>query len=182
MDPEFEEISTEQLVLDYQQGKVPFNPILSRFTGMIYRLSQNYVPGYSAEDLRQELAMYLYDAAIRFSPSREAKFSTLAYERLTTRIAWLRRRQSNQKRGRDIVLNSYESLLESGFDQPDLRDELSTVEILEGIELEHRERVIVSMVLEGHMNKDIAEMIGLTATRVTQILRGLQPKFYFLKG
>lgn len=178
----FNELSSEELILQYQQGQAQFEHVLQRHLPIIISKSKQWVPGnYTFEDVFQDLVARLDHCAKRWNPDTDSKFITYLFKGLDNAVSWIFRKQNSENRIANNMADSYEFSLENGYDEVAPEDvDKQIFEILESVKLSERERVCVEMVIEGHQNKDIAKHFNLSPNRIGQILRDLAPKFQFL--
>lgn len=179
----FNDLSNEELVVLYRSGEVSFEKILSRYLGLIIAKSKQWVPGnYSFQDLFQDLVERFKRTIDRWDPKTgDEKLITYIYKSLDNTVCWRFRKENSENRKLHNEAESYELSLENGYDEiaPENMDK-QVVDLLANINLSDRERVCVNMIIEGHRNVDIAETLDLSPNRISQILKGLAPKFQFL--
>lgn len=135
------------------------------------------------EDLKSAAYLGLVEAANRFDSKFDVAFSTFAYPRIFGAIHDYLREQGWFKRGDLTPVMS----LDSAFDNQDcvLRDTIpskpndNTKENLEAITLglDDQDKAIISYYfVEEYSMKEIGEIIGISESRVSQLLKSCKSK------
>jgi len=186
-DDPFPTTPNDDIVIKFRNGEIGFNPVLLRYHNLLLKRSQSYVAGYTQEELYQEMAFQMYKAIFLWNES-DGSFMTYLYKVLDNVIKWRVRHESGTDKGRanHKDIESYEFLVENGLDfeaewtswgESELR---SQAELIGSVELNPQEKVCVELLFEGKSKAEIAIMLNLTRTRITQIFRGMGHKFSFL--
>lgn len=142
------------------------------------------------DDLEQWGLIGLMEAARRFDPDRDVRFTTFAGRRIHGAMVdgirsmdWAPRLSRN--RGEKITkLVSLETIIADGKNPVSLEDTLESHEpqpgrdaenadevgnLLRGLRKHHRE-IFETYYVQDHSSKDLAESLGLTQSRIFQIL------------
>jgi RNA polymerase sigma factor (sigma-70 family) len=178
----YQDTKPDDIVRDYLAGKCSFDYVLRAYKGLLIKKSESYIPGYTGDEVFQELALRTELATHLWDPNNGTQFITYLYKALDNHLRKLYREETqfDKRRLNSIEMDSYEQLIEDGYDQVDYNPELSLVELVEGIPLSPQERICVELAYEGYQNVDIAKALGLTKGRITTIIQGLRSRFQFL--
>lgn len=185
----YPDLSNERVIELYIIGSCSFDQVLIRYQKLLIKKSQKYIPGYSSDDVFQELVIKLSYCCSNYDG--RVKFITYLYTCLDNHLSWLYRREmghDNKKANhgdpdRDTQTQSYDFMVDNGYDTEIpwsthcQEEEIKIMEILNSVELTGREKICVDMVFEGRQNKEIAKILNISGTRVKQILGDLRPRF-----
>jgi len=176
----------EDIVSSFQKGEIPFEEVIKQYWRVILDRSKIWIPGYSEEDIFQELLIKLHHCCLRWDSTKGVKFITYLYKSLNTHILHLRRKSLRDRRKANNDSMSIDFLLEEvegdstelGKNKITLTIEEESFDIIEIMEtdLTNNERVCIEMIFEGSRYSDIADKLDLSRVRISQIVRGLKPK------
>jgi RNA polymerase sigma factor (sigma-70 family) len=178
-------LTNEEIVMMYQRQECTFEDVLIRYNDLLLSKSRTWVPGYDQEDLYQELASRLFHCLSRWSTDKDVAFMTYLYDGLSNQIAWIVRKQwqSDKRKANYDNVASYNVMVDNGFDTPVDSPDFEEAELkalINSVDLSENEQICVQLKFEGLKNKEIAAQLGVSGTRVSQIFKGLKPKFEFL--
>lgn len=160
----------ESTTLAEEQAR--FEALVSENLGIVYKIAHAYVR--DAED-RRDLAQQIVTEAWRsfpdFDPSR--KFSTWMY-RIALNVAISHHRSATV---RARVMSPFDGALETlpGPQTPDADDRLRELHrVIDA--LDDFSRALVLLYLEGHDQREMADILGLTETNVSTRLSRLRQR------
>jgi RNA polymerase sigma factor (sigma-70 family) len=182
----FPHLEDEEVVKLYQQGKCSFTQVLMRYYRIILGQCNRQVPGYTSDEVYQELSIKMLKACKRWDEGRSIKFSTYLTYLLNQHIRKLIREELHydNRRLNNQANDSIEELL--GLEALDMdnpwtpwceEEQKSLIEYLEGVPLTKREKVCVELVFEGYRKSEIAKILNLSRGMITKILQGLRSYF-----
>lgn len=176
--------TNEFVVNQYRAKQCSFDQVLIRYHYLLVKESLDPMPGMDQEDVYQELVMKLLKCCDKWDPYLGVSFSTYITEACINHKKSILRKQLNAKRGGTFTKTvSLEELL---FDEDGTRNHINEpsvdfivpVEVvLIGLPITDRERQYVIPLMKGLSLGEIAEKLGVTRTRVTQVLRGIGKRF-----
>ena len=178
----------EDIIEKFMCGEADFGIVLGQYGGTLLEKSRSFVPGYSNEELLQELIIKTFITVSKWDKQESTKFSTYLYHALENHLNYLRRRESTAVRFANHNALSLEHIQErnneredySWVDPPSYETPLLFEELIPENILTDRERICVEMIFEGHGNNEIAERLNLSRVRISQIIKSLRPKLNFL--
>ena len=150
-----------------------FEALLARHRGIIFKVANTYCrDAEDRRDLAQEICTQAWRAFPRFDPARS--FSTWMY-RIALNVAISHRRSAGY-RERHVAPMDASALAEipdrSAHESDDRVRELRRVID----QLDDLNRALVLLYLEGHGNREIAEVLGITETNVSTKLNRLRQR------
>lgn len=161
-------ISVEQNTINFQshnetlsvKKETLFNQIVSEYQEKIYRICYGYLYDKEyAQDCFQEILINIWKSLDKFR--NESALSTYLYRiAVNTTISFNKKQKSKWKRTEEINTNTFEPTgkEEESEQLLKLRKAIS--------ELENEQKILITMVLEGISNKEIAEIVGMTPNNV----------------
>lgn len=165
-----------------EQKKDIFLDIIERHKGIIYKITNAYCKDeIDRQDLIQEIIIQIWLSLDKYN--KEYKLTTWLYRiALNTSISFYRKNKIRNENGTRLtpILESYLVADEPYRENPDLV-------ILQGFihELKEIDKALILLYLDGLSQKEIAAIIGITATNVgsklSRIKRKLRQKFQSLK-
>ncbi len=180
----YPECTNEEVVLKFKEGLIPFEQVLLRYYKLLLKKSDIWVPGYTREELFQELSICLLNCCKAWSNDSKDKFVTYLYNAINNYIAWIMRKQGrcNKRKINYTEMASYEVMVENGYDAPHPGnfDDFELKAVIDMMSLEEKERICVNLLYEGHRKSEIAVRLGLTKYQLIQLINKLKPKFKFL--
>jgi RNA polymerase sigma factor (sigma-70 family) len=190
-----EDLSGEEVVKKFLDGECDFQLVLAKYSNLLFnKAHKQYVPGYNAEELFQELMVKTFITCKKWDKQENTKFGTYLFHALDNHLNYLRRREgaavrtlNHESVSYDILLDQNDDRTTGGFfekqygklpsyEMPTLFCDL----IEDDAPLSVRERICVEMIFEGHGNNEIAERLSLSRVRISQIVKSLRPKLNFL--
>jgi RNA polymerase sigma-70 factor (ECF subfamily) len=152
-----------------------FSELLERHRGIVLKVARAYGrTSWDREDLAQEIATQLWRAFPTFDPAR--KFSTWMY-RIALNIA-ISFARSDGRRSRNTV-----PFDEEAHDAPDPAaadpEDDERLRLLRSFidRLDDLNRALLLLYLDDHSHRDIAEVLGISATNVATKIGRLKQRF-----
>lgn len=161
----------EAAAVAYQQGdEQAFNRLVRELQADLhYRSSSAYVPGYSPEDLQQELLLMLMLAARRFKPEKGVRFRTYFSRFCDRHIKDLRKTQDYITKRANKNTLSLSGMISGDGEEPEtyeIADEdfgFNNVEtdiyVLQ-VGLSKVEREVLALYLDGYELREISTLLG----------------------
>lgn len=138
-----------------------------------WRNNHGWPPSVEVEDLEQIAFLALWEAAHRTAPEKQSHFRAIANSAMNNRITDVRRRLIGRE-GQRMAINSaghlhpetYDAPAEEGLGFEHIDEFRQAIQSAKFTEQQHR---VLELVLEDLSNIEIADRIGITAIRVSQI-------------
>ena len=150
------------------------------------RIAKSNEPPYIREELLQVGMLTLWKCCRKFQDDRGNKFSTYACTAIyKAMISYLAREHKHSHRC--VSIESVIAVTESGCelcmadtltDNGDIQEFVETVDCLDRIfeEFNERNRLILSMLLQGYSQSEIARKIGVTKTTISTAVKGIRER------
>jgi RNA polymerase sigma factor (sigma-70 family) len=172
----------EELALEYQQtgDEQTFERIISNqfISSILWEFSKRKVWGMDTDDLRQELLIELEKACRNYNGNN--KISTLFWRYAERRIYGLRQSAGYQKRKAHFEADSYEKIIEGGFDFAREQEDFGDTELmiyLGKLGLNEKELAICKMAVSLNMTKsEMARAIGVTPSTIDYYTKRIRKK------
>ncbi len=142
-----------------------FNDLLAKYQEKVYRICLGYLYHKSlAEDCFQEVLINIWKSLDKFR--NESSIHTYIYRiTVNTTITFNNKQKRQSKWQSDIPIN--DNLHSGNDDNEQSEKEQQLAQLYAAIQqLKEQERFIITMVLEGISNKEIAEVLGIPANNV----------------
>lgn len=173
------ENTVEQLVIGYQEGRVNFDEIVGMMGGLLTVKSKEPVFGYDFDDLRQELLIELLNCCNNYNG--QGKLSTMFCTYADRRIYALRQMSAHNNRKANFESDSYQLMVENGYDI-EMREcgysDIEITELLKTINLTENEEKFCKLIMsdECKNKKEIAELIGVDASSISYFRNSVRAK------
>ena len=160
-------MTLDNLCIEYQQGdERAFSQIYEKMHKLASHMAKGYSPTYgvSKEDLKQEAMLALWNCAKTWDRDKGIPFAAYAKQRMR----WAVRNASKRKGQKHSVCREF---TDAGVEQhTEAKLELSDLYS----RLDEREKKIVKGLAQGLTQAEIGDSIGVTAARVSQLLKGMK--------
>jgi RNA polymerase sigma-70 factor (ECF subfamily) len=138
-----------------------FEAWLSRHRGLLFKVVRAYTfTSHDQDDLFQEIVTQVWNSIPRYQ-AKSAETTWLYRVALNTALAWSRRERRH--RGRTQALNGVEPALLPAAHPPDRRLSWLYEQIAQ---LDHVDRSLTLLLLDGFSYREMAETLGITESNV----------------
>ena len=175
IDPKDLERDLEEIALEYQDT---LNPQLlavtfKRVYKLIFSISSNYL-GLTNDDIASYSLFELDKALLTFNELERAKFTTYITTLLKNRFRTETQALNADKRKAIFNSNSYETMVENGFDL--VAEDLEDLSFLDDLNLNKHLKQYCHLLIRQYTNKEIAKKLGVSVMTLSNWRRVLREK------
>lgn len=175
--PELEGLTLEELASMYTGGLSPsvFSVAFTKVYKLAIRISQKFF-GFCEEDI-VSFTLEELDKSLQLYQPGNCSFITFFATMLNNRLRMESEALTTQKRKAFLFSDSYEQLVENGFDV--CQEVNSTAELLESLScfgLTERELAYCNLVIQDYKNSEIAKMFGVSVMTLSNMRKQLRIK------
>ena len=166
----YPDVSGEDLVKIVLDEPEAFESLLAKYHKLIQMLSTDSISGMEQDDLYQLIAIKFYYSLAKYDRNI-AKLSTYLYSIARTEVHRVARKANSKKRKTIQVSLDTDISVDSAVADIITRVDLASHKLTE------QQRVCLTMKLKGYKNINIAEMLEVSNSRVSDIFKSLRVEF-----
>ncbi len=170
------EMTLEEIAVAYRED---LNPSLlaaafSKTYNLIINISNRY-HGLTQDDIAS-FSLEKLDFCLQTYNGDKAAFSTYFYINLTNKFREETQYLNTQKRKVMFYCQSYDEMVENGFDLESPEQMRDTIDNLASYGLTERERVYCDLILKDFTNEEISKLLGVSVMTLSNMRKKLRKK------